>query len=255
MGFPFGNKKKEQGAGPGAQYNRDNNQGVTARPADAPQPAAPAATAPQQEQKPAQPAERPLSQISLEYNGMPILILHEIDDGEKPQRIEQVIDRWKNMPKANRFDVLSFPRHFYCISRETGRVDMSVELPEDYAKLARKEQDDRVREYMVKLTGEKPAATAAGVLTAELLNATSTEDLVDLAYNMKREDRQRVIDAFMKANKKRRQEADERRQKSGGSSGEGGEDKKPQPAPRPQPVRQSASQATGLGATRRRRGG
>lgn len=253
MGFPFGNKKKEQGAAPGAQYNRDNNE-VTARPADAPPPAAPAAPAPTKEQPPAQPAERPLSQISLEYNGMPILILHEIDDGEKPQRIEQVIDRWKNMPKAARFDVLSFPRHFYCISRETGRVDMSVELPEDYAKLARKEQDDRVREYMAKLTGEKPATPVAGVLTAELLNATSTEDLVDLFYNMKREDRQRIVDAGHKAINKRRKEAEERKQKSGGSGDEGSEEP-PKKAPQPKPVRQPAPQATGLGATRRRRGG
>lgn len=253
----FGTRRNRGRGTPGDQYNRDTAQ-VTGRPPDAPQPepAAASAPAPQTEQKPDQPAERPLSKISLEYNGMPILILHEIDDGERPQRIEDVIDRWKNMPKANRFDVLSFPRHFYCISRETNTIDMSVEVPEDYAKLAQKEQDERVRAYMAELTGEKPAAPVAGVLTAELINATPTEDLVDLFYNMKREDRQRVRDATQTAIRKRQQEAAAR--KSGGGSGQSGQSgQAPQPAPRQQSQRQSTPPQTtgGLSATRRRRGG
>lgn len=259
--FPFGSRKNEGRRAPDDRYNRDKVE-VTGRPADAPQPepagASTGASAPKTEQKP---AEKPLSQISLEYNGMGIVVLHEIDQGEQPQRIEQVIDRWKSVPKASRFDVLSFPRHIYCFDKQTGTIDTSVKLPEKYAQIAQEEQDERVRAYMAQLTGEQPAAPAAGVLTAELINATSKDDLFDVAYGMKREDRQRVIDAFLGANKRRVKEAKAHQQGgNNGGSGESGGDQggqpTPQPAPRPQPQRQPASQTTGgLSATRRHRGG
>ena len=263
----FFDRKKKGTTTPGSQYNRANG-GITRRPDDAPQPEPqPKAATPVKEQQPELTPEqkfrqtlmeRGLSQISLKYKEMPIIILHEIDPGKEPQRIEKVIERWHNLPGGSRFDVLSFKRHFYCISKDTGSVDMSVELPEKHAQLAQEEQDEKVREFMAELTGEQPAAPAAGVLTAELLNATSMEALVDLAYNMKREDRQRVLDAFHKAVKKRQQEAAARKQS--GSGGSGGSDEaqpQPQPAPKPapQPQRQPATQATGVAATRRRRGG
>lgn len=252
----FGSKRNEGRRAPDGRYNRSESE-IIGRPADAPQPE-PAGTstgapAPKTEQKP---AEKPLSQISLEYNGMGIVVLYEIDQGEQPQRIEQVIDRWKSVPKASRFDVLSFPRHIYCFDKQTGKIDTSVKLPEKYAQIAQEEQDERVRAYMAQLTGEQPAAPAAGVLTAELINATSKDDLFDIAYGMKREDRQRVIDAFLGANKKRVKEAKGRQQ--GGDNGSSGESGSGQPAPRPQPQpqRQPAPQTTGgLSATRRRRGG
>lgn len=258
----FGSRKNTGRRAPDDRYNRDKVE-VTGRPADAPQPepagASTGTPVPKTEQKP---AEKPLSQISLEYNGMGIVVLHEIDQGEQPQRIEQVIDRWKSVPKASRFDVLSFPRHIYCFDKQTGKIDASVKLPEKYAQIAQEEQDERVRAYMAQLTGEQPAAPAAGVLTAELINATSKDDLFDIAYGMKREDRQRVIDAFLGANKKRVKEAKGRQQggDNGGSGesggGQGGSTHEAQPAPRPQPQRQPAPQTTGgLSATRRRRGG
>jgi len=254
----FGSRKNTGRRAPDDRYNRDKSE-VTGRPADAPQPepagASTGTPVPKAEQEP---AEKPLSQISLEYNGMGIVVLHEIDQGEQPQRIEQVIDRWKSVPKASRFDVLSFPRHIYCFDKQTGKIDTSVKLPEKYAQIAQEEQDDRVRAYMAQLTGEQPAAPAAGVLTAELINATSMDTLFDIFYNMKREDRQRVYDAVQKANKRRVKEAEHRR--NGGSSesgsGQGGSTHEAQSAPRPQAQRQTAPQTTGgLSATRRRRGG
>lgn len=263
MNIGFGNKKKGT---MGSQYGR-TDRGITRRPADAPQPDPVKAPVQQNEQQPAQTPEqkfaqmlieRGLSQVSLKYKDMTILILHEIDPGKEPQRIEKVIERWHNLPGGSRFDVLSFKRHIYCISNETGRIDTSVELPEKHAQLAQEEQDEKVRAFMAELTGEQPAAPAAGVLTAELLNSTPDDVMEGIFYDMPKKERQRVIDLVMKANKRRVIEAQQRRQPSGDGSEEQPK-KAPQPKPQPKPAPQrqpAAPQATtGVASTRRRRGG
>lgn len=218
------------------QYKRDGEHEIVRRPADA-------ASSPEEQPaggtnapKPEQPAARSLSDTGIDYNGHGTLVLYYVDgDDEAPVRIETVIERWKALPKAQRFDPLSFDCAVVCYDKQTGKIAPNVVPPDNLIQTIVSGQEEKIRQHMAKLTGEKPVEASTGPVTIDALNKMSKEALFDLFYEMKKPDRQRVIDAVMAANKKRVTEANAKRQQ-GGSDHSG--DKPAEPAPAPQPKAQ-----------------
>lgn len=236
-----------------ARYRRDGGRQVVNRPADAPveEPAAPAAP-PETSEAPApqQPAEMPLSYTGIDYQGYGTIVLHEIDKGESPVRIEQVIKRWEAVPKASRFDVLGFPHFVYCFNKQNNKIDPSVIPPDALCASIIEDHEQHVREHMAKLTGEQPADSTIADL-AKTLSSMSKDELFDVFNAMDNKALQTVLDAAHGVNKQRRRASSGQQQpggrQSGQQPGQGSNNppkqgSKPAPAPTPQPAPRPAPQ-------------
>lgn len=185
-----------------------------------------------------QPAELTLSYSELTWGGHGTIVLYAMEDDKPPVPIEQVIKGWLSLPEKRRYDILKEVDHLvYCYDMVDGRMQVldGVVPPEGTCKDIIAEHENRVREYMAKLTGKKPEPVS-GAITAEALLALSKDQWKQLFSGMNKDQVRQILNPGHE--RLTELKAQEKAQQQPPKSGEPA----PQPTPKPQPAPRSSSQ-------------